>query len=65
MVTDYEIHDSTVVLILCDSTRIVIRPDCLSGGISAYKKLLFLLHRMHVNETAYNLVNNLATKLLK
>lgn len=64
MVKDYEIRDNHVVLILHDNIRVTVRPDQLSGGKSAYQKLLFLLYRMHTNDVALDIVNNLVAKLI-
>jgi hypothetical protein len=64
VVKDYEIHNNHVVLILHDNTHVNVFPMQLTGGMIAYHKLLFLLHRMYTNETAAELVNNLALKLI-
>jgi len=65
VVKDYEIHDNYVVLILHDNMRVTIRPAQLSGGKPAYQKLLFLLYRLHTNDIAAQIINDLAVKLIR
>lgn len=63
MVRGYIQHTDHVVLVMEDASLIPVYPHMLSGGKTAYMKMLLLLHRMRENMTAAEIINRFAKSL--
>jgi len=48
-----------------DASQVSVYPDMLSGKEAAYHRLLFLLHRMHNNPAAAEIINRFVESIKK
>jgi hypothetical protein len=63
MIRGYIQHTDHVVLVMQDASQVSVYPNMLAGKEAAYTRLLFLLHRMHNNTAAAEIINRFVNSL--
>ena len=65
MIRGYVQHTDHVVLVMQDASQVSVYPHMLTGKEAAYHRLLFLLHRMHSNTAAMEIITRFVESLKK